>query len=108
MTPSEPDGVAAADSRPDINYPLVEETRPQMYRAMKYWGKKPHNIWSQYIDRYTPPGGLMADPFAGSAVAAIEAARLGRRAIAFDLNPLTAFIIEVTASATRFDEDVFS
>lgn len=97
----------AADPRPEINYPLVEETRPPIYRAMKYWGKKPHNIWAQYIDRYTPPEGVVADPFAGSAIAAFETVKLGRKSIAFDLNPLTAFIIEVTASASRFDEEAF-
>jgi 16S rRNA G966 N2-methylase RsmD len=74
---------------------------------MKYWGKKPHNIWAQYIERYTPPSGIVADPFAGSAVAAFEAVKLGRKAIAFDLNPLSAFIIEVTASASKFNEKAF-
>ncbi len=92
---------------PDINYPLVEATRPQIYRAMKYWGKKPHNIWAEYIDRYCPPGGIIFDPFVGSAIAAFEAVKLGRKAIAFDLNPLSAFIIEVTASAARFNEQAF-
>lgn len=94
------------DTAPDINYALVETTRPAMYRAMKYWGKKPHNIWAQYIERYCPPGGLVADPFAGSAVAAFEAVKAGRKAIAFDLNPLTSFIIEVTAS--RWDREAFT
>ncbi|MDO8534671.1 MAG: DNA methyltransferase, partial [Xanthobacteraceae bacterium] len=93
------------DTAPEINYPLVEETRPSIYRAMKYWGKKPHNIWAQYIKRYCPPGGLVVDPFAGSAVAAFEAVKLGRRAVAFDLNPLSSFIIEVTAS--QFDKGAF-
>lgn len=94
-----------AEVAPEINYPLVETSRPSLYRAMKYWGKKPHNIWHQYIERYCPAGGIVVDPFAGSAVAAFEAVRAGRRAIAFDLNPLSAFIIEVTAS--RFDEKAF-
>jgi hypothetical protein len=89
---------ATTDDRPEINYPLVELTRPPIYRSLKYWGKKPHNIWSQYIERYCPKGGVIADPFAGSAVAAFEAVKLGRKAIAFDLNPLSAFIIETTAS----------
>lgn len=93
------------NSLPEINYPLVEESRPAMYRAMKYWGKKPHNIWAQYIERYCKPGGIIADPFAGSAVAAFEAVKLERKAIAFDLNPLTSFIIEVTAS--EWDADSF-
>ncbi|HEY3931452.1 MAG TPA: DNA methyltransferase [Verrucomicrobiae bacterium] len=90
------------DNRPEINYPLVEDTRPPMYRAVKYWGKKPHNIWSQYIERYCPPNGIVLDPFVGSGVAAFEAAKIGRNAYAFDLNPLSSFIIDVLS--TPFDE----
>lgn len=89
-----------------LNYPLVEEPRPAIYTAMKYWGKKPHNIWAKYIENYCPPGGLVLDPFAGSAIAAFEAAKHGRTAVAFDLNPLTSFIIEVLSS--EFDEAKFS
>ena len=90
---------------PHINYALVESTRPPMYTAMKYWGKKPHNIWSQFIERYCPEGGVVLDPFSGSAVAAFEAVKIRRKAIAFDLNPLTSFIIESLSSS--FDEEKF-
>jgi hypothetical protein len=88
-----------------INFALVEAPRPPMYTAMKYWGKKPHNIWAQYIESYCPPGGIVLDPFVGSGIAAFEAVKLGRRAIAFDLNPLTTFFIEVLSS--RFVESDF-
>src|SRR5208337_2016483 len=88
-----------------INYPLVEGVRPAIYTAMKYWGKKPHNIWAEFIKNYCPPGGFVLDPFAGSAIAGFEAIRNGRKAIIFDLNPLTAFIIEVLTS--DFDEGKF-
>jgi len=74
---------------------LLEETRPPIYTAMKYWGKKPHNIWREYIKNYTPESGLYLDPFAGSAISAFEAVKAGRKAVAFDLNPLTSFLIEV-------------
>ena len=90
---------------PHINYALVEDTRPPMYTAMKYWGKKPHNIWGQFIERYCPKGGVVLDPFAGSAVAAFESIKLGRKAIAFDLNPLTRFFVEVLTS--HFDGTLF-
>lgn len=82
----------------DINFALVEEKRPPLYRSMKYWGKKPHNIWRDYIENYTPKDGLYLDPFAGSALSAFEAIKIGRKAIAFDLNPLTTFFIEVLSS----------
>ena len=78
----------------DIDFALVEEKRPPMYTAMKYWGKKPHNIWNEYISVYTNEDGTVLDPFSGSAIAAFEAVKCGRRAIAFDINPLTSFLIE--------------
>lgn len=93
------------DTQPHINYALVEDTRPPMYTAMKYWGKKPHNIWGEFIKRYCPEDGVVLDPFAGSAVAAFEAAKASRKVIAFDLNPLTSFIVEALTS--RFDETSF-
>ena len=79
----------------ELNYALVEDVRPPIYTAMKYWGKKPHNIWRTYIKNYTSENGLYLDPFAGSATSAFEAIKAGKKAIAFDLNPLTSFIIEV-------------
>lgn len=88
-----------------INYPLVEDVRPRIYTAMKYWGKKPHNIWADFIQNYCPPDGVVLDPFVGSGITAFEAVRKGRRALAFDLNPLASFMIEVLAS--DFDEEKF-
>jgi len=93
-------------SSKDINYALVEEKRPPIYTAMKYWGKKPHNIWRAYIKNYTPINGIFLDPFAGSAISAFEGVKAGRKSIAFDLNPLSTFLIEVLSS--KFDRDSFS
>lgn len=89
----------------DIDYALVETTRPPIYTAMKYWGKKPHNIWSEYIKNYTPENGLFLDPFCGSGISVIEALKLGRQSIGFDLNPLSSFMFEVYTS--DFDFKVF-
>src|SRR5262249_52143311 len=49
--------------------------------------------WSPYIPRnliirYTRPGDLVLDPFAGGGTTAIEAKLLGRRCIAGDINPV--------------------
>jgi DNA modification methylase len=84
--------------REELNYALVEDTRPPIYTAMKYWGKKPHNIWRKYIENYTPKNGIYLDPFAGSTTSAFEAVKANRKVIAFDLNPLSSFIIEVFSS----------
>lgn len=89
-----------------INYALVESTRPAMYTAMKYWGKKPHNIWAEFIKNYCPENGIVLDPFVGSGIAAFESLALNRKVIAFDLNPISSFFIDVYMS--KFDENMFS
>lgn len=79
----------------DINNALVESKREPIYTAMKYWGKKPHNIWATYIDNYTGENGVFLDAFAGSGMSAIESLRLKRKTIAFDINPLTSFLLNI-------------
>lgn len=88
-----------------LNYALVEDSRPPMYTAMKYWGKKPHNIWREFIECYSPENGVVLDPFVGSGVAAFEGVIAKRKMITFDINPMSSFFIEV--STRKFDEDCF-
>lgn len=97
--------MAQKDEFVHIDYALVEDTRPPMYKAMKYWGKKPHNIWSDFIERYCPKDGIVLDPFVGSGIAAFEAVKLDRKVYSLDLNPLSSFFIEVLTSP--FDMDLF-
>lgn len=82
----------------DLEHAFVEEKRPPLYTAMKYWGKKPHNIWNEYIKHYTPKGGVFLDPFCGSGLSVLEAIKVGVNAIGFDLNPLSSFQLEVLTS----------
>ncbi|OOR98723.1 hypothetical protein B0187_07525 [Haemophilus paracuniculus] len=82
----------------EIDYALVETTRPPIYTAMKYWGKKPHNIWAEYILNYTPEDGVFLDPFCGSGMSVIESLKGKRKTIGFDLNPLSTFMIEIFTS----------
>ena len=86
----------------DINNALVETKREPIYTAMKYWGKKPHNIWSAYIEHYTPKDGVFLDPFCGSGMSAIESLRLKRKTIAFDINPLSVFLLSVYTAPFDF------
>lgn len=95
----------ATINKKDINYALVEEKRPPLYTCMKYWGKKPHNIWKTYINHYTGDG-FYLDPFSGSAMSAFECVKAGKKSIAFDINPLTSFIIEVVCS--EYDRKAFT
>lgn len=81
-----------------INYALVEKTRPMMYKAMKYWGKKPNNIFRTYIEHYSNPDEIVLDAFAGSGVCPLEAIQIGRKAIAIDLNPIATFMTRMLAT----------
>ena len=90
-----------------INYALVESTRPMMYRSLKYWGKKPHNIFRKYIETYTDENNIVLDAFAGSGITPLEAVQSGRKAIAIDLNPVSTFMIEMIAKPldyTKFNK----
>lgn len=97
-------GTEHKEGQVHLNNALVETIRPIMYQAMKYWGKKPVNIWREFIDNYCPENGTVLDPFAGSDIVALEAAALGKKAISFDLNPMSSFFLEVLMTDT--DEKV--
>lgn len=81
----------------------VETKRPPIYTAMKYWGKKPHNIWREYISEFCDKDGIVLDPFAGCGITAIEGLKANRKVIAFDINPLMTFTLDVFS--TKFDEN---
>jgi adenine-specific DNA methylase len=69
---------------------LRPQTWPPRHRVHKYWGRKPANVVTAYIDQFSRAGDSVLDPFAGSGVTVVEADRLGRRGIGFDANPLAA------------------
>ena len=64
--------MAKRDTLQHINYALVAKTHTPMYLMHKYWARKPHNIVSEYIKRYSKEGDTVLDPFAGSGVTAIN------------------------------------
>jgi endogenous inhibitor of DNA gyrase (YacG/DUF329 family) len=80
----------------NINYALVPKTHTPIYLMHKYWARKPHNVVAQYIKHYSKKNEIVLDPFVGSGVTAIEAIRMGRKAIAIDLNPLSTFMTKNT------------
>jgi len=81
-----------------INYALVEKTRPMMYKSMKYWGKKPHNIFRKYIEHYSKEGEIVLDAFAGSGVCPLESIQVNRKVVAVVLNPISTYIIKILAT----------
>jgi len=58
-----------------------------MYAMHKYWSKKPYNLVSQYIEKYSKSNEIVLDPFCGSGVTTTESVKLGRRAVGIDINP---------------------
>lgn len=86
-----------------IDYPLVAKTHTSMYLMHKYWARKPHNVVSAYIERYSEPGDIVLDSFSGSGVTPIEALKLNRKAIAVDIDPLAVFITRCTAMHIDID-----
>lgn len=74
---------------------LKEDVRPTLYRGMKYWGKKPHNIWSSIIDQYSSVGDIIYDPFAGSGLTFFESIKISRKPVVCDINPLTLFLVNL-------------
>lgn len=58
---------------------------------------------ANFIRRFSLPGEIVLDPFGGSGTTAVEAIRMGRRAISLDANPLATLIGKVKSA--QLDED---
>lgn len=70
----------------------------------KYWGRKAHNLLAEVIERNSKPGDIVLDPFLGSGVTLIEANKLGRIGVGYDLNPISKLITEVTLSGLNSEK----
>lgn len=58
------------------------------------------------IEHFTKPGDLIFDPFVGGGTSVVEAMRLGRDAIGFDINELALFVSQVkTTPLPKVDRD---
>lgn len=75
-----------------------------IYAMHKYWGKKPFNEISKFIDRYTVSGETVLDSFCGSGVTLIEALKTNRKCIGVDLNPIAIKLAKVSMTAVDIDE----
>lgn len=84
-----------------INRQIPPEPHSAMYVWHKYWSRKTWNVVGEHIRTYTKEQQIVFDPFAGSGVVAIEAARNKRRAIVCDLNPIASLITELTIQSVN-------
>ena len=69
-----------------------DDTRYLTHDLHPYPAKFIPQIPAHLIARLSVRGDVICDPFGGSATTAIEAVRLGRRAVSFDANPLSELI----------------
>jgi len=60
-----------------------------------------------FIERYTKPGDLVFDPFAGSGTVAIEAEMTARNYIVWDLNPITELLVKAETWKDDVSEKMF-
>jgi len=94
-----------------INHPIKpEKGKAWHWISHQYFTKQASNVVAEYIEHYTQTGDTVADPFCGTGVTAIEALRLGRKAVVSDINPLASFITEqncrkisIEAALAEFD-----
>ena len=75
-----------------VNRALPTEGHSPMYNMHKYFARKQEDVISEYIGTYSQKGEVILDPFCGSGVMFSESLKLGRRAIAIDVNPVSTFI----------------
>jgi len=87
-----------------IDFALLAKAHPKRHLIHKYWARKPHNVVADYIEHYSEKGEIVLDPFVGSGVTAIEALRLGRKAVAIDLNPIATFITRMIAKTIDLEK----
>lgn len=67
-----------------------------MYNWHKFWTRKPHNVVREYIERYSKPGDIVLDPFAGSGVTIMEGIKAGRKVIGIDILPIAIDLWKAT------------
>ena len=104
------DPIAVFESLLSRDWSFTEDdTRYLTHDLHPYPAKFIPQIPAHLIARLSMPGDVVLDPFGGSATTAVEAVRLGRRALSFDANPLSALIGRVKtgfmATSVRTDLD---
>ena len=75
-----------------------------IYAMHKYWGKKPFNEISKFIEKYSAVGETVMDCFCGSGVTLIEAVKADRKAVGVDLNPIAIKLTKASLTAVDINE----
>jgi site-specific DNA-methyltransferase (adenine-specific) len=75
-----------------------------MHSMCSYHGMFPARLAHYFIERFTEPGGLVADPFSGRGTTALQARIDKRIGISGDLNPLAFVLSAAKARPPSWDE----
>jgi len=76
-------------------------TECSLHQLSPYIGKIKSSIAGELIERYSKPGDLVADPFAGAGTIPLEAAIRGRRAFGADISPYASILSRAKLSPPR-------
>ena len=83
---------------------IKANSHPQHYLLHRYWGRKAHNVVSEYIKNYSKKNERVLDPFMGSGVVPIECLKLNRKCIGVDLNPISTFLVKTTLQKINLED----
>ena len=73
-------------------------TECSLHQLAPYIGKIKSSIAGELVERYSKPGDLVADPFAGAGTIPLEAAIRGRRAFGADISPYAGILAKAKLS----------
>src|SRR5206468_3721717 len=76
-------------------------TECSLHQLAPYIGKIKSSIAGELVDRYSKPGDVVADPFAGAGTIPLEAAMRGRRAFGADISPYAGILAKAKLSPPR-------
>lgn len=95
----------ASSHRPDLRYPRSIQ-RFNRDRGL-HPTQKPVRLMRYLIDTYTPEGGLVVDPYAGSGTTGVAAVQSGRRAVLIELEEKYCNVIASRLDALDADFGLF-
>ncbi|MBI4328144.1 MAG: DNA adenine methylase, partial [Chloroflexi bacterium] len=76
-------------------------TECSLHQLSPYIGKIKSSIAGELVERFSKPGELVVDPFAGAGTIPFEAALRGRRTLAADISPYARILSKAKLSAPR-------
>ena len=93
-----PHELVAAVAAPSQWKQPCANTENTLHQLSPYIGKIKSSIAGELVERYSNPGDLVADPFAGAGTIPLEAALRGRRVFGSDISPYACILSKAKLS----------